>query len=242
MEILNFDVFSYSATIVIVFGILGNILVILSVLRQNKMLRNNYYFLILHLAFCDLAGLILYFIEYYWPGGRLPICNCHMLTCRGFVFDYFFKFAAVGMLLIISLLRYRAVVYPLKPSIGRRKLKVVCGLVYLVGLIAVCALYLPLCFVKSNVVYKAYEKFCNVFAIFFVFFVPVAFMTVVYFKIGQLLIKRSEYKKRVCLNSVTMRRPDSFFKILRYSISEVDEIFLFASALFFVTELEICLV
>ena len=39
------------------------------------------------------------------------------------------------MMLILSLLRYRTTAHALKPAISRRKLKVVCGLVYLVGLI-----------------------------------------------------------------------------------------------------------
>ena len=145
------------------------------------------------------------------------------------------------MMLIISLLRYRANVYPSKPSISRQNLKVVCGLVYLVGLIAVCVLYLSLCFVTSNVVHNAHEKFRNVCAIFFVFFVPAVFMAVVYYRISQSLIERNKYWKRVCSNSTRLCKLDSSFKILRHSISEVDEIFLFVSALFFVTELEIFL-
>lgn len=243
MEIIDYDVLSYSATIVKVFGILVNIFVILSVLRQNKMLKNNYYFLILQLAFCDLAVLTLHSIEYYWPEEQLSVHSSHTITCHGFVFvfDNFFKFAAVCMMLIFSLLRYRAIVYPLKPSISRRKLKVVCGLVYLVGLVAVCAVYLRLCSMTSNVVYNAHDKLYNVCVIFFVFFVPAAFMAIVYYKIGQSLIEINKYRKKVCSNSLTRRKPDSSFKILRYSISEVDEILWFVSALFFVTELEIFL-
>ena len=53
------DAYEYSYTAVVVFGILGNILVILSILKQkNTLLRKNYYFLVLHLAICDLAALI----------------------------------------------------------------------------------------------------------------------------------------------------------------------------------------
>ena len=53
------DAVEYSYTVVVIFGILGNILVILSILRQKKnILKNDYYFLVLHLAICDLAALI----------------------------------------------------------------------------------------------------------------------------------------------------------------------------------------
>ena len=62
------------------------------------------------------------------------------------------------MMLIISLLRYRATVHPLKPDVSRRKLKVVCGLVYIVGLIAGYATYLPVCFMQWNDVTIVYNK------------------------------------------------------------------------------------
>ena len=63
------------------------------------------------------------------------------------------------MMLIISLLRYRATVHPLKPDVSRRKLKVVCGLVYIVGFIAGYGTYLPVCFMQWNDVAIVYDKF-----------------------------------------------------------------------------------
>lgn len=93
------------------------------------------------------------------------------------------------MMLIISLLRYRAILHPLKPAITRRKLKGVCGLAYLVGLIAAYGTRWPLCFIKSNVVYEAYRKLYFAFSSFFGCFVPTTFMTVVYYKIVRALIK-----------------------------------------------------
>ena len=54
------DAYRYSYVVVIVFGILGNILVINSILRQKKLLKNNYYFLVLHLTICDLGPLIIF--------------------------------------------------------------------------------------------------------------------------------------------------------------------------------------
>ena len=64
------DAYGCSYTQLIVFGILGNILVILSMLRQKKnVLKNNYYFLVLHLACCDLAVLNVYLfivVQWFW--------------------------------------------------------------------------------------------------------------------------------------------------------------------------------
>ena len=219
MEKIKNDVYGYSYTVVVVFGIFGNILVILSILRQKKnMLKNDYYFLVLNLAICDLAGLItlvFYIVENFWleepRSDHSPVINCNIyLTLVAF------HLIGAGMMLIISLLRYRATVHPLKPAITRRKLKVVCGLVYLVGLIVGCGIHLPLCLIKSKVVYVAYHKFFLAFLIFFGRVIPTIFMAVVYYKISQSLIKQNKHMKRVCSNAVRQRAPHSSFTILRY--------------------------
>ena len=127
----------------------------------------------------------------------------------------FCTLSEVGIMLIISLLRYRAIVHPLKPAISRRKLKVVCGLVYLVGSFVGGGIRLPLCFIKSNVVYVAYRKFQLAFVMFFAYVIPTIFMAVVYYKISRSLIKQNKLIKRVGSNE-NRRRPDSFFSILRY--------------------------
>ena len=216
---IEYDAFRYSYTIVIVFGIAGNILVILSILRQKKdMLKNNYYFLVLHLAICDLAVLILYiyrFVEYYWPRVASSV-HFPTIKCYVFVVNLAFQFAGAGMMLIISLLRYRAAVHPLKPAVSRRKLKRICSVVYIVGLTAAYGTRSPVCFIKSKVVLDAYWKFYFSFALFFGCFVPTIFMTVVYYKIAQELIKQREYIKKVCSNATSRREHDSSFNILKY--------------------------
>ena len=206
----EYDAYRYSYTLVTVFGIFGNILVILSILRQKKnVLKNNYYFLVLHLAICDLAVLIIYLfgvVEFY----------AYIITCLANTISEAFQLTGVGIMLIISLLRYRAAVHPLKPAISRRKLKVVCGLVYLVGLIVAGGVGLPLCFIKSNVLLDAFWKFYHAFFIFFVYFVPTIFMAIVYCKIGRSLIKQNKYMNRVCSSLERQHEPDSSFNILRY--------------------------
>ena len=172
------DAYEYSYTVVVVFGILGNILVILSILRQkNTLLKKNYYFLVLHLAICDLAALIIYIfniVDIFWL--KEPLSDYFpTITCNIYIILYTFQLIGVDLMLIISLLRYRAIVHPLKPAISREEFKVVCGLVYLAGLIVECGIRLPLCFIKSKVVYL---KFYRAFWIFFVYFIPTIFMAV----------------------------------------------------------------
>ena len=52
------EVFLYCDVVVILFGIIGNVLVIISLVRQKRMLKNNSYFLILQLGICDLTVLV----------------------------------------------------------------------------------------------------------------------------------------------------------------------------------------
>ena len=210
------DAFKYSYTIVIVFGIVGNILVILSILKQKKsVLKNNYYFLVLHLAICDLIVLIACLFDtvyvIWWLKGR----HSFTITCFANALADVFKLTGVSMMLVISLLRYRATVHPLKPAISRRKLKVVCGLMYIVGLISVCGTRLPSC-LKSNVVSDAYWKFYRASGTFFVYICPTIFMAVIYYKIGRSLVKQNKHMKRVCSNVMRQREPDSSNNILRY--------------------------
>jgi hypothetical protein len=160
MEKTTRDDYRYSNVVVIVFGILGNILVIISTLRQKKVLKNNYYFVVLHLAICDLGVLIVYLIKHVnWYLVEEHLFTYSTKYCAFRCITYFFQDTGIGIMLIISLLRYRATVHPLKPAISRRKLKVVCGLVYIVGFIAGYATNLPLCFrMQWNDVAIVYDK------------------------------------------------------------------------------------
>jgi Na+/melibiose symporter-like transporter len=115
------------------------------------------------------------------------------------------------MMLTISVLRYRAAVHPLKPDVIRRKLKVVCGLVYIVGLVAGYGLFLPKCFLQDD----SYWKFRNAGTIFFLD-VPTIFMAVVYYKIGRALIKQNKHMKNVFPNSGRRSTPGSSFNILKF--------------------------
>ena len=213
------DALRYSVILVIAFGVLGNILVIVSILRQKNMLNNNYYFLVLHLAICDLAALILRLfstVKSYYLDQPL-FDHSSMTACYVFAITNGIQLAGIGMMLIISFLRYRVTVHPLKPAISRRKWKVVCGLVYIVGLIVGGEIRLPLCLIKSNAVRVAYWKFFYGFTILFVYVGPTIFMAVVYCTIGRSLIKQNKHMKSVCSNVMRQHAPADFsFNIPRY--------------------------
>ena len=157
----GYEAYRYSITAVTAFGILGNILAVISILSQKNLLKNNYYFLVLQLAICDLGALMIYILQVInWHWLEEPLFDFSKFYClvRLGVLAYIFQLAGIGMMLVISVLRYRATMHPLKPAINRRKLKVVCGLVYVVGLIAGYGLVIPKCFMQRNDVAIVYEN------------------------------------------------------------------------------------
>ena len=51
--------FAVVISLIQLFGISGNIMVIYSIAKHRDLLKRNYYFLVLHLAICDLTVLVL---------------------------------------------------------------------------------------------------------------------------------------------------------------------------------------
>ena len=198
------DVFIYSITVVSVFGILGNILVVISILNQRYLLKSKYYILVLHLAICDLGALTIYLLEIIVldSAEESNFLGSVVYCIFGNIF-YIFQVAGVGMMLIISVLRYRATVHPLRlrPAISRWKLNVFCGLVYIVGFIVGYGTHLPFCFVQLN----TYRKLLRLFVVIVYNLLPTIFMAVVYYKIGRALLKQSKHMKRVCPDAVRTR-------------------------------------
>ena len=188
-------IFSYGFISLLAFGILGNILVIISILKQKKLLKNNYYFLVLHLAICDLG----YCTSYISLLNRIHfVASCGTLSV-----NELFLVAGMYMMLIIAVLRYRATAHPLKPAISRRKLKIFCGLGYILGLIAGCGPFLPFCLMTS--VDDEHLLYYFGFAVICFYLFPTVFMAVVYYKIGRALMKQNKHMKRVCSNAVRSR-------------------------------------
>jgi hypothetical protein len=86
------DVYRYSNSVVLVWGILGNILVVISILRQKKVLKDNYYFVVLHLAICDLGVLIIYLVYHVnWYLVEEQLFTYSMKYCAFSGINVFFK-------------------------------------------------------------------------------------------------------------------------------------------------------
>ena len=100
------------------FGIVGNTLVIALILKRKILFIKNYDILVLHLAICNVLALLSIFFSQM---ESIPfIFRCSYISGVGTVF----KVSGVSMMLIISVIRYRAIVHPLKLSFSRRKIKI----------------------------------------------------------------------------------------------------------------------
>ena len=170
------------------FGIVGNTLVIALILKQNILFIKNYDILVLHLAICNVLALLsIFFIQME----SIPfIFRCSYISGVGTVF----KVSGVSMMLIISVIRYRAIVHPLKLSFSRRKIKIFCGLAYINGLVTTVGLTIKGCILDPRGDYLIYELF---FFYVCVYIFPIIIMTGTYFIIARALIKREKTPKEL---------------------------------------------
>ena len=204
MDKTEYDAYRFCSISVVIFGILGNTVVIISISRQRKLLKNNYYFFVSHLAICDLAYLV---------GKFLNVLNREFLTlfaesvvyCLVSKIRYVFLDAGIYMMLIISILRYCATIYPLRSAVSRRKLEFAVGFGYIFGLITGYGVSLPRCFLQESKAEAVYLRVYFSYVIICFYFFPTFLMSVVYFKIYRALIKQNKQMKRVCSNAVRSR-------------------------------------
>ena len=119
-------------------------------------------------------------------------------------------------MLFISVIRYRAVIHPLKPALSRRKMRNNCCLVYIFGLIAGYGPALPLSCIYGKTMLAIYDKFHSLYLIFCYYIFPTSFMAVVHYKICRELTRQKKYIKNLCSNTVRQTTPNSSFNILTF--------------------------
>ena len=122
MEQTAADAYQYSLIPVLVFRIVDNIMVIISIARQKELLKKTYYFLVLHLAVCDLEASFSFLLSRIFYLVNITRYSGFNIACLFHLLHYSFYLSGLAMMLMISVLRYRATVHPLKPAICRGKL------------------------------------------------------------------------------------------------------------------------
>ena len=183
-------------------GVLGNLAVIISICGTRKLIRSNYYYLLLHLAFCDLCNLIFYTeIVYNIFNGGTPIISHSYILCKTWSpIHTVFLTAGANFLIVISMVRYRAIVHPFKLSMRRRTLKILSTLVYVFAIICIIPFVLVLKFDATlgctedwplNSLNIAYTVFLACVQ----YFIPAVTLSIIYFKICKKLITQNRKKQ-----------------------------------------------
>ena len=125
------------------FGVCGNVLVILTIGSGPRRFQSSYYRLVFHLAVCDifllLSGNILFTIgpwtEVNFWSSNLGIVACSKIfPLVGSVF-----ITEISLSVVIALLRHKAITQPLQPKVTSKRLKCIIVLVYITPLF----LYIP---------------------------------------------------------------------------------------------------
>ena len=130
------NAYIYLYTSVVVYEILGNVMVIISILKQIKKLICCKKLQLSCSASRDLSpgmfGYNLFKSLYLYFCLNFNYSNLFCLVVR---VNHLFGVVGAYMMLIIAVLHYRATIHPLKPAISRWKLKIVRGVVHFLSFI-----------------------------------------------------------------------------------------------------------
>ena len=121
--------------IIEVFGLCGNVLVILTICCGRRRFQTNYYRLVFQLAICDIVLLLTgnfistispWIENYYWASGLGPATCIIIHPVVSCLFH-----TELALLITIAVLRYGAVTKPLRPRTSAKKLKYVIAFAYI---------------------------------------------------------------------------------------------------------------
>ncbi|XP_028399985.1 neuropeptide Y receptor type 1-like [Dendronephthya gigantea] len=192
----------FFSILAVLLGVPGNTAVIVSICKTRNLLRNSHYYLLLHLAICDLVQLIFFIGDIYTVfNDNTEVSSSSRILCKIWSPTYTSCFiAGVYFLVLISVSRYRAIVQPFKPPISRKMLKIYSASIYLIAVLCIIPYALVLTFDESQGASICYEQWpfqslnivYTVFLAIVQYLMPVAFLSVVYFKICKTLVIQSK--------------------------------------------------
>jgi hypothetical protein len=123
----NTLIISICYAIIEVFGLCGNILVILTVCSGRRRFQSNYSRLVFHLAICDilflLTGNLMFTVgpwmeNQYWSNNLRTVLCVIISPLIGCLFT-----TELAILVVIAILRHKAVTQPLQPRLSGKKLQ-----------------------------------------------------------------------------------------------------------------------
>ena len=143
--------------LVFLFGIVGNVVVCIAVIRRKRLRSSNNLFTF-NLACADLIVVIIYV-----PTQMTAFENGHNWAlgdtmCRiAYIIIPLCLSASIGSLLAITVNRYRAMVYPMKPKLTMGKIKLIIAVMWITSLL----IALPIIFVAGTETYENGQTYCS---------------------------------------------------------------------------------
>ena len=161
---INFSnklIVSICYAIIEVFGLCGNILVILTVYSGRRRFQSNYYRLVFYLAICDilllLSGNLIFtvgpWIENQYLSNSLRTVSCVIISP---LVSSLFN-AELAILVVIAILRHKAVTQPLQPRLSGKRLRYIIALLYIVPLFFNMPTFLSQQFTSSGLCTNKWE-------------------------------------------------------------------------------------
>ena len=183
--------------LVIVCGILGNVLVIYSIMKEKRLLKSSYYFLVLNLAVFDALHLLSFIRLNYTSFSRRWLFT-EAIACKIWVyFEMLFCTSAIQLMVVICVFRYRAVLTPLKPPILQKKIKFISAFLVVITSIYLIPYIVAYVYNPSKGCYPEWSS--RLFGTLYTslslnvhYIVPVTTMTILYYKICKALISQTK--------------------------------------------------
>lgn len=194
--------------VVVLFGVLGNIFVAVTIIRQKRLVKTNYYYLVFQLAVCDCVVLLCYSNEVcqLWES-KFSMIHSTILCKFWLTFQLFIFTASPYFMVLIGIFRFRVVVYPFTPATSRLKLNIIISMVYIVAILCVTPYMLVLTYDPSLgcIVDWPTQNMFNasvLFALAFNYFIPVVLLVILYSIICHRLVKQNNIALRTIMYAI----------------------------------------
>ena len=204
-------------------GTVGNLLVILVIFRHRSLLKNNHYYVVFHLAICDLFNLVLSTAEIYNALTGNSLINSPVLCKLWYPTHTVFYTSGIIFMVIISILRFQAVSKPLRPALSRWKVKVMTMLAYIFATICVLPYILVLEFNTRSGCVETWPveqlNICYTLVLAAIqYFIPVVLLFVAYWKICVELVRQNKERKLLFASAaVTIEQNLSWYQRFKQS-------------------------
>ena len=191
---------------VVLSGSIGNLLVMFLIIQNRTLLRNIHYYLVLHLAICDFFTLLLLTSDIFYAFTGSSMVNSPLLCKLWTPTRTAFYNAGILFMVIISVVPFQAVARPFEPAVSRRKVQVVAMFAYIFAIICALPCILVLQFNHTSGCLEKWPMeqlniYYTVVLAAVQCFIPVVLLSMVYWKICIVLVRKNREIKLLCAST-----------------------------------------